>query len=41
MSRRPLILFALAIASLVVAGCSDASTAPRREDPTMPQRFRR
>jgi len=32
MSRRPLVLFVLAIASFVVAGCSDVSTAPHRDD---------
>jgi len=34
MSRRPLTLVALAIASFVLAACSQ-TTAPRREDPVL------
>jgi hypothetical protein len=32
--RRPLVLLALALSSLIIAACSDASvTAPRHDDP--------
>jgi len=31
MTRRPLVLLALAISSFVLAACSDMSTAPRRD----------
>lgn len=36
MSRRPLVLLALAISSFVLAACSDASTAPRSDNGTNP-----
>jgi hypothetical protein len=31
MTRRPLVLLALAISSFVIAACSDMSTAPRHD----------
>ena len=34
MTRRPLVLLALAISSFVLAACSDMSTAPRRDSST-------
>jgi hypothetical protein len=33
MTRRPLVLLALAISSFVLAACSDMSTAPRHDSP--------